>query len=82
MWMIVDNSWKNIYRSPKKSILIFLIMFLCSFLACVIAATKSDISAFLKECNEKYITIGVLEYIGEEYPEEYVVDEKLSEEWD
>lgn len=79
MWMIIRNSWKNMYRSPKKSVVIFLIMFLFAFLTCVIVSTKKDISEFLELCNDKYKTIGILEYLGDDYPDEYVVDEKLSD---
>ncbi|MDL2300943.1 ABC transporter permease [Lachnospiraceae bacterium OttesenSCG-928-D06] len=77
--MFFKNSIKTIYRSLLKSVLMILILTITTFVWEIGVSTWHDIEEFLEECDKLYSTIGRLEYIGTDYPDEYIIDENISD---
>lgn len=77
--MIFRNSLKNIIRSRGKTTLFFLLLLSITIVLCLGLGIWVSINQFLAECNDNYTTIALLEYMGPEYPDEYVYDTGMNE---
>jgi len=75
--MFLKNSFKSVYRSPIKSILLVVILAITAFVWELGISTWMDIDHFLDQCNELYVTLGRVEYLGESYSNEYIEDEDI-----
>lgn len=73
------NSLKNMYRSSFKTLLFMLLLIALTVLTCLSLATWSSINQYLDACDDVYSTIGVIEYMGADYPDTDVYDEGLQE---
>lgn len=76
--MIFRNSVKNIIRSGKKTALFIILITILTSTLCLGLSIWISADQFLLECNANYMTIGLLEYMGPEYPDESVFDEGMS----
>ena len=76
--MIFRNSLKNILRSGGKSTLFFLLLLSITIVLCLGISVWVSIDLFLNECNENYTTIGLFEYMGPEYPDDYIFDHEMN----
>ena len=75
--MIFKRSLENIFRSKTKSILFFTLIFFTSTMLSISLGVWISVNDFLNKCDENYKTIAVLEYMGTEYPDETILDEKM-----
>lgn len=76
--MFLKYSLKYIIRSWKKTILFFLLIFLLVVMVCTGTSLIASVYGLLAQCEEKYTTIGILEYRGADYPNEMVYDENIA----
>lgn len=76
--MFLKNSLKNIIRSSGKSILFFLLILIITIVQCLGISIWISIDNFLDECDNNYKTIGLLEYMGPEYPDDFIFDERMN----
>jgi len=72
--MIFFNSIKNIYRSGAKSALFFLLICILTIAFSLGLSVWVSVGSYLDRCEAEYTTIGLLEYMGPEYPDESVYD--------
>ncbi|HRX41188.1 MAG TPA: hypothetical protein P5315_00300, partial [Clostridia bacterium] len=75
--MIFKKSLGNIMRSKAKSVLFLLLIFAVSSMLMVSLGVWISVNDFLRECDENYKTIAVVEYMGTEYPDETILDEVM-----
>ena len=72
--MIIRSGINSILRSKKLCSLFFLLTVLLSLLLALGTGIYGAAAATLASFEETYRTVGRLEYIGEEYPDETVYD--------
>lgn len=72
--MFLKNSIKCLYRSPIKTFLLIFLLGLAAFIWELGMSVRMDIRQFLKDCDGLYVTLGKLDYIGSDYPNEYTKD--------
>ena len=77
--LAIRNGTKSILRTPAKAALYCLIILLVASLVSVAICVNSAVNGYLADCEEYYHTVANVEYIGEDYPDIYAYDEKLSE---
>ncbi len=75
--MIFINSIKNITRSGAKSALFFLLICILTVAFSLGLNVWISVGSYLNQCEAEYTTIGLLEYMGADYPDESVYDEGL-----
>ena len=73
--MIIRNGIHSIFRSRKLCILFFILIAVLSMILTVGTGVFMASQATLESFRETYRTIGRLEYIGAEYPDETAADE-------
>ncbi len=72
--MFLKNSLKNLVRSGGKTTLFFLLILIITIVQCLGLSIWLSIDNFLDDCNENYLTIGIFEYMGPEYPDDNIYD--------
>ncbi|HOP11942.1 MAG TPA: ABC transporter permease [Oscillospiraceae bacterium] len=72
--MFFRQAFHHIFRSKKKSVSLFLILFFITLILCLGISVSSSISEYLESCRTGYTTIGLFEYMGTEYPDDTVYD--------
>lgn len=72
--MFFVHSMKNIARSKGKSVLFFVLIAALTLILALGVSVWSSVENFLDDCEEAYTTIGLVEYMGENYPETSVYD--------
>lgn len=77
--MFILHSLRNIVRSWKKTTLFSFLMISLVMILTVGLSISVAIKDFLAQCEESYTTVGVLEYIGPDYPDETKYDPSVSE---
>jgi ABC-type lipoprotein release transport system permease subunit len=75
--MFLKSSFKGVYRSPIRSILLVLILGITGFVWELGISTWADINFFLDRCNELYVTLGRVEFLGDNYDEEFIEGEDI-----
>lgn len=78
--MIIRNSLKSLWRAKGRTILFFTLIMILTLLMSMGVSIFAAVKGFLKDCDEFYTTIGVLEYKGTQYPNEIIYDEGMQEE--
>ncbi len=78
--MLARNSLKSLLRAKGRTTLFFLLLVLLTLLMSMGVSILAAVKGFLKDCNEFYTTIGVLEYKGTRYPDEIIYDAGMQEE--
>lgn len=73
------NSLKNVYRSGGKSALFMVLILLLTVLSSLSLSVFVSIQQYLGECDDFYTTIGVLEYMAPDYPDEEVYNPDMQE---
>jgi hypothetical protein len=76
-FMVFKNSINNIFRSKVKSILFFLLILFLTVILGLGFSVWTSIDQFLDECDEKYTTIGLFEYMAPEYPDDSIYSEGM-----
>ncbi len=77
--LAVKNGLKSIWRSPGKTILFFLLILALTAMLALGLCVYSAVAEYLDACNSYYQTIGVLEYVGADYPDFHVYDAKMAD---
>ncbi len=77
--MIFRNSMRNIFRAMGKTTLFTLLIFTTTLALSLGISVWMSIEQFLDECDEYYTTIGLVEYIGTEYPDDTANDPAMVE---
>ncbi len=77
--LAVKNGLRSIWRSPGKTILIFLLILALTAMLALGLCVYSAVAEYLDACNAYYQTIGVLEYVGAAYPDSHVYDTKMAD---
>lgn len=77
--LAVKNGLKSIWRSPGKTILFFLLILALTAMLALGLCVYSAVAEYLDACNAYYRTIGVLEYVGADYPDPHVYDIKMAD---
>ncbi|NLG37647.1 MAG: ABC transporter permease, partial [Clostridiales bacterium] len=77
--MIFRNSIKSIIRSRGKSVLFFSLILALTMVLSLGLYLWASVRQYLALCNASYRTIGLIEYMGAEYPDETIDDEGLRE---
>lgn len=80
MRMILRNSKNSILRTPFKTVLFALLIVAVTAFLYLGVNTWFSAARMLHDCDENYTTIAVLEYVGENYPDESVYDETMQQE--
>ncbi len=79
MGLHLKNSLKNMYRSKGKSLLFIILMTALMVISSLSMSAWVSVEQYLEACDDYYHTIGVIEYIGAQYPDEDVYDPDLYE---
>jgi len=77
--MIFRNSMRNIFRAFGKTTLFTLLIFTTTLALSLGIGVWMSIEQFLDECDDFYTTIGLVEYIGTEYPDDTANDPAMVE---
>lgn len=77
--MIWQHSCKSCLRMRWKTVLFALLIALATMFLYLAGNTWLSSERMLRECDEAYTTIAVLEYIGENYPNETEYDPAMQE---
>jgi ABC-type lipoprotein release transport system permease subunit len=72
--MIFRNSIQSIFRSPGKTALFTLLLFALTLALALSASAWASVAQFLDDCDDYYTTIGLVEYMGTNYPNDTVFD--------
>ncbi len=72
--MILRKSLKNVIRSRGKTVLFFVLIFAVTMVTVLGAHLWDSVGKYLDDCDKNYLTIGLLEYMSPEYPDETVFD--------
>lgn len=72
------NGLRSVWRSKGKACLFFLLLLVLTAVLALGLCIYSAVDSYLDDCNQFYRTIANLEYIGREYGDNNVYDEKLA----
>lgn len=78
--MILRNSILSILRTKGKTLLFTLLIFALTLSLCLGISVWISIEGFLEDLDNHYTTIGLIEYIGADYPNDTVYDLSMAEE--
>jgi cell division protein FtsX len=73
----VKNGLKSALRTPGKTLLFVLILTVTAALLTVSCCVFGAVRSYLDDCGNYFHTIAELEYIGDDYPNQVIYDEKL-----
>ncbi|MGN1001254.1 MAG: FtsX-like permease family protein [Oscillospiraceae bacterium] len=62
-------------RAKKRSLLFFSLIFILTQVLCLSVSTLASFSRMMDSCNENYLSVALLEYMGEDYPSADAADE-------
>ena len=74
MGMIIRYSFLSILRSWGKTLLFTLLIFALTLALGLSISVWASVEQFLDDCNDYYTTIGLIEYMGTNYPADNVYD--------
>lgn len=77
--MILRNSILSILRTKGKTVLFTLLIFALTLSLCLGISVWVSVEGFLEELDSHYTTIGLVEYIGVDYPNDTVYDLSMTE---
>ncbi len=77
--MLVRNSLLSLIRSKGKTALFSLLIFALTLMLSLGVCVWASIEQFRDEADEFYTTIGLVEYIGNDYPNDMLIDEMMVE---
>lgn len=80
--LAIRNGLKSIWRNWKKAALFLALLLILELLLSQGLSVYGAARDYLDKCNEYYRSIAVLEYLGNQYPEEYVYDADLAQAMD
>ncbi len=72
--MFFRDSMKNLVRSRGKTALFFALLLILTLLVGLNLCVWLSVNRYLAACNETFTTIGLLEYMGADYPDESIYD--------
>ena len=75
--MLIRNSLLSLIRSKGKTALFSLLIIALTLILSLGVCVWASIEQFLDEADEFYTTIGLIEYIGNDYPQETLIDQKM-----
>lgn len=73
----IKNGLRGVWRSPGKALLFFFLISILTALLALGGSVYDAVAGYLADCDVYYQTIGVLEYMGQEYPDSTVYDKNL-----
>ena len=76
--MLIRNSLLSLIRSKGKTALFSLLIIALTLILSLGVCVWASIEQFLDEADEFYTTIGVVEYLGNDYPLDLIIDEDLA----
>ena len=77
--MIFHHSILSIFRSKGKTALFTLLIFALTLALSLGVSVWASVVQFLEECNDFYTTIGLVEYMGTNYPDDIDYDPAMDE---
>lgn len=77
--MIFRNSIRSILRSSGKTALFTLLIFALTVALALGVSVWASIAQFLDDCDDYYTTIGLIEYMGTNYPNDTAYDATMDE---
>lgn len=78
--MLIRNSLLSLVRTKGKTLLFALLIFALTLVLSLGVSVWASIRQFLDEADDFYTTIGLVEYVGQNYPQEYVSDLEMAAE--
>lgn len=75
--MIFRNSLRSIIRSKGKTALFTLLIFALTMALALGVSVWASVAQFLDDCDDFYTTIGLIEYMGTEYPDDTIYDDAM-----
>ncbi|HER45393.1 MAG TPA: ABC transporter permease, partial [Thermoplasmatales archaeon] len=76
--MIFRNSTNSIFRSKGKTALFTLVIFALTLALSLAVSVWASVAQFLDDCDEYYTTIGLVEYMGTNYPDDDIYDPAMA----
>ena len=77
--MIFRNSINSILRSKGKTALFLVVIFALTLALSLAGSVWASVAQFLDDCDEYYTTIGLIEYMGTNYPDDDIYDPAMAE---
>ncbi|MCB2214091.1 ABC transporter permease [bacterium] len=77
--MLIRNSLLSLVRTKGKTILFALLIFALTLTLSLGVSVWASIRQFLDDADDFYTTIGLIEYIGKNYPQDNVLDSDMAE---
>jgi ABC-type lipoprotein release transport system permease subunit len=77
--MIFRNSLLSVVRSKRKSILFTLVIFALTVILALGVSVWASVVQFLEDCDDFYTTIGLVEYMGTDYPNATAYDATMDQ---
>ena len=77
--MIFRNSINSIVRSKAKTALFTLVIFALTLALSLAVSVWASVAQFLNDCDEYYTTIGLVEFMGTNYPDDDIHDPAMAE---
>ena len=77
--MLIRNSLLSLFRSKGKTALFTLLIVALTLTLSLGVCVWASIQQFLDEADEFYTTIGLIEYIGRDYPQDTYIDQEMAE---
>ncbi|MBQ4641788.1 MAG: ABC transporter permease [Oscillospiraceae bacterium] len=74
---LLRNGLKTVYRSMLRSAVLVVLLTALIVLLGLSLCVNEAVNSYLDTCNESYLTIANLEYMGNRYPETKVTDPEL-----
>lgn len=76
--MIFVNSMKNLLRARSKTALFFALILILTLLVGLDGFVWLSVTRYLDACDKNFTTIGLVEYMGAEYPNENIYDSGMA----
>ena len=77
--MLIRNSLLSLVRTKGKTFLFTLLIIALTLTLSLGVCVWASIQQFLDEADEFYTTIGLVEYIGRDYPQDTSIDPNMAE---
>lgn len=77
--VLIRNSLLSLVRTKGKTLLFTLLIFALTLTLSLGVSVWASIRQFLDDADDFYKTIGLIEYIGQSYPEDLVSDPEMAE---
>ena len=76
--MLIRNSLLSLVRTKGKALLFTLLIFALTLMLSLGVSVWASIRQFLDDADDFYTTIGLVEYVGQNYPQEGVSDPEMA----